>query len=91
LGFKCDTKDKIQASFIYLHNYWADRIMLEDQAILGFHPPFTEHALYKMPCWNKYLTTDKCPSLVKMAEQLGDVAWTQGGNLQDPSAMPFPF
>ncbi|KAJ7703760.1 hypothetical protein B0H14DRAFT_2416409, partial [Mycena olivaceomarginata] len=50
LGFKCDTKDKIQASFISLHNYWADRIMPKDQAILGFHPPFTKHVLCKMPC-----------------------------------------
>ncbi|KAK7001419.1 hypothetical protein R3P38DRAFT_2559080 [Favolaschia claudopus] len=91
LGFKTTSKNQIRAAFICFHNYLDCKLTALDKQALGFHPPFTEHVLCKIPRWEKYLKADGCPSLSQMLEDLGDIEWISGSNAQDPSAMPFPL
>ncbi|KAK7015295.1 hypothetical protein R3P38DRAFT_2543587 [Favolaschia claudopus] len=91
LGFKTTTKNQIRAAFICFHNYLDSKLTALDKQVLGFHPPFTEHVLCKIPRWEKYLKADGCSSPSQMLEELGDIEWISGSNAQDPSAMPFPL
>ncbi|KAK6971309.1 hypothetical protein R3P38DRAFT_3497674, partial [Favolaschia claudopus] len=91
MGFTMNSKNDIQAAYICFHNFLDDWITTDDKTVLGFHPPFTEHLLCKTPRWENYLYADGCPTLTDMVKILGDIAWLEGQNLDDSSAMPFPL
>ncbi|KAK7041379.1 hypothetical protein R3P38DRAFT_350305 [Favolaschia claudopus] len=91
LGFTTRSKNDIQAAYICFHNYLDDKLTLLDKTDIGFHPPFTEHVLCKIPRWDAYLEADGCPTLMEMVKTLGDVPWLSGQNHDDSSAMPFPW
>lgn len=73
LGFTVKTAIEIEGAFICFHNYLESKLTPEDMKDIGFHPPFTEHVLCKTPRWNQYLRDDKCPTLVEMASELGNI------------------
>ncbi|KAJ7021111.1 hypothetical protein C8F04DRAFT_1195792 [Mycena alexandri] len=91
LGFQTNTPDHIHASYVCFHNYLEAKLTTEDQTDLGFHPPFTEHVLCKTPRWDRLLGEDGSTTLVQMATDLGNPAWTPGENRSTPAAIPFPL
>lgn len=91
MGFQVATPEQIRASFICFHNYLQSYLTPDDQDELGFHPPFTEHVLCKIPRWDKFLGADKSATLTEIASSLGDILWTPGENKTNREAMPFPL
>ncbi|KAJ7688143.1 hypothetical protein B0H17DRAFT_1135797 [Mycena rosella] len=90
LGFQTNSRDHIQGSYICFHNYLDKYLVKEDRETLGFHPPFSEHLLCKVPRLDKYLSADNGPRLSQIAESLGAVKWIPGENITDSRALPFP-
>ncbi|KAJ7197853.1 hypothetical protein C8J57DRAFT_1012304, partial [Mycena rebaudengoi] len=91
LGFWTDTCNETISSYVCFHNYLATYLVCDDQEKLGFHPPFSEHLLCKVPRWEDYLEKDKCINLTMRAEWLGVIEWVAGANGIDHKAMPFPL
>ncbi|KAJ7477495.1 hypothetical protein FB451DRAFT_1338790 [Mycena latifolia] len=91
LGFHANTRDQIQGSYICFHNCLAKYLTANDRDTLGFHPPFTEHLLCKIPRWEKYLEAEHAPTLTQIAASMGIVNWTAGNDLTDARAIPFPM
>ncbi|KAJ7698284.1 hypothetical protein B0H17DRAFT_1129809 [Mycena rosella] len=90
LGFQTNSRNHIQGSYICFHNYLDKYLVKEDRETLGFHPPFSEHLLCKVPRLDKYLSADNGPRLSQIAESLGAVKWIPGENITDSRALPFP-
>ncbi|KAJ7693125.1 hypothetical protein B0H14DRAFT_2222738, partial [Mycena olivaceomarginata] len=51
MGFQVSTPVQIQGSYICFHNVLEHFLTQEDKDEVGFHPPFSEHVLCKMPQW----------------------------------------
>ncbi|KAF8188550.1 hypothetical protein K438DRAFT_2019292 [Mycena galopus ATCC 62051] len=90
LGFRTSTRDQIRASYICFHHFLEHFLIQEDRDLLGFHPPFTEHVLCKIPRWNQMLKSDKSATLEEIAAQLGSLPWKSGQNLTDATSLPLP-
>ncbi|KAJ6505143.1 hypothetical protein C8R45DRAFT_817427 [Mycena sanguinolenta] len=91
LGFRTSNHDLIRGSYTCFHRWLEHFLTKEDQDLLGFHPPFTEHLLCKIKRWNSMLENDKSATLEEIAAQPKSVPWKPGQNLTDASSLPLPM